>query len=105
VDVQRHREAVVGDHRAAAGAEGQRPDQEAQGELDLELAGVDRDVDRSAALDEAEELDLTVDVQQEAGVDRARAERLDAALGSPAPLSDAERRARDGILGRQFTLR
>jgi hypothetical protein len=35
----------------------------------------------------------------------AFAERLDAALGSPAPLSDAERRARDGILGRQFTLR
>jgi hypothetical protein len=35
----------------------------------------------------------------------AFAERLDAALASPAELTDAERRARDGILGRQFTLR
>ncbi|HEY5879494.1 MAG TPA: DUF5926 family protein [Nakamurella sp.] len=35
----------------------------------------------------------------------AFAERLASALGVDAPLSDAERRARDGILGRQFTLR
>ena len=33
------------------------------------------------------------------------AERLDAALASGSDLTDAERRARDGILGRQFTLR
>ncbi len=32
-------------------------------------------------------------------------QRLQAALASDAPLTDAERRARDGILGRQFTLR
>lgn len=32
-------------------------------------------------------------------------ERLERAMASDAPLSDAERRARDGILGRQFTLR
>ncbi len=32
-------------------------------------------------------------------------ERLQRALASDAPLTDAERRARDGILGRQFTLR
>jgi hypothetical protein len=35
----------------------------------------------------------------------AFADRLAAALASPAELTDAERRARDGILGRQFTLR
>ncbi len=35
----------------------------------------------------------------------AFAERLTQALAVDAPLSDAERRARDGILGRQFTLR
>lgn len=35
----------------------------------------------------------------------AFAERLTSALKSDAPLTDAERRARDGILGRQFTLR
>lgn len=35
----------------------------------------------------------------------AFAERYDAAVSSAAPLTDAERRARDGILGRQFTLR
>lgn len=35
----------------------------------------------------------------------AFAERLDDALASAAPLTSAERRARDGILGRQFTLR
>ena len=35
----------------------------------------------------------------------AFAERLQTALDVDAPLSDAERRARDGILGRQFTLR
>ncbi len=35
----------------------------------------------------------------------AFAERLEKALAVDAPLSDAERRARDGILGRQFTLR
>lgn len=33
------------------------------------------------------------------------AARYDAAAKSEAPLTDAERRARDGILGRQFTLR
>lgn len=32
-------------------------------------------------------------------------ERLEAALASDEPLTDAQRRARDGILGRQFTLR
>jgi hypothetical protein len=36
---------------------------------------------------------------------KAFAERLAAALAVDEPLSDAERRARDGILGRQFTLR
>jgi len=35
----------------------------------------------------------------------AFAERLERALQTDAPLTDAERRARDGILGRQFTLR
>lgn len=33
------------------------------------------------------------------------AARYDAAVSDPAPLTDPERRARDGILGRQFTLR
>ena len=36
---------------------------------------------------------------------RAFADRLAAALAVDEPLTDAERRARDGILGRQFTLR
>ena len=36
---------------------------------------------------------------------RAFADRLEAALASDDPLTDAQRRARDGILGRQFTLR
>jgi hypothetical protein len=36
---------------------------------------------------------------------RAFADRLAAALASDDPLTDAQRRARDGILGRQFTLR
>jgi hypothetical protein len=35
----------------------------------------------------------------------AFAERLTRALADPSPLTDAHRRARDGILGRQFTLR
>ena len=35
----------------------------------------------------------------------AFAGRLETALASDGPLTDAERRARDGILGRQFTLR
>jgi len=35
----------------------------------------------------------------------AFAARLETALASDGPLTDAERRARDGILGRQFTLR
>ena len=35
----------------------------------------------------------------------AFAERLETALADETPLNDAERRARDGILGRQFTLR
>ncbi len=35
----------------------------------------------------------------------AFAGRLRAAVESPEPMTDAERRARDGILGRQFTLR
>lgn len=35
----------------------------------------------------------------------AFAARLDAAVASAAPLTDDERRARDGILGRQFTIR
>ena len=35
----------------------------------------------------------------------AFAERLERALADETPLNDAERRARDGILGRQFTLR
>jgi hypothetical protein len=35
----------------------------------------------------------------------AFASRLDAALAVDEPLTDAQRRARDGILGRQFTLR
>ncbi|MDP9779348.1 hypothetical protein J2S58_002971 [Nakamurella flavida] len=36
---------------------------------------------------------------------RAFAARLEVALASDEPLTDAQRRARDGILGRQFTLR
>ncbi len=35
----------------------------------------------------------------------AFAERLDAALADPAPLTDAERRARDALAGKQVTLR
>lgn len=51
------------------------------------------------------DLDREAHVSEWAGPAIAFAERLDGALALDEPLSAAERRARDGLRGRQFTLR
>src|SRR5205814_2253562 len=78
-DVQLQREAVRHDGRAAVGVEDQAAEVERDAEEQLEAGGGDGDVDEAAALREADERDLALDAEAEAGIDARRAERLDAA--------------------------
>jgi hypothetical protein len=51
------------------------------------------------------DVDRDLHPKEWAGPAAAFAARLDAALGADAPLTDAERRARDALSGKQVTLR